>query len=123
MVFDFASVKQSIIISARSFLPSFLPSLSRSLFCAFFFREKSATPSNLLALRADLAEVSLQIDAEEDLFVRKGVAIKYLRKALKKKEADTSRLRQAVDARDNDIRNLRDRMDSVHRVLAGITVH
>ncbi|CAN0281758.1 unnamed protein product [Laminaria digitata] len=82
-----------------------------------------ATPSNLLALRADLAEVSLQIDAEEDLFVRKGVAIKYLRKALKKKEADTSRLRQAVDARDIDIRNLRDRMDSVHRVLAGITVN
>lgn len=67
--------------------------------------------------------MSLQIDAEEDLFVRKGVAIKYLRKALKKKEADTSRLRQAVDARDIDIRNLRDRMDSVHRVLAGITVN
>lgn len=82
----------------------------------------AATPANLLALRADLAEVALQIDAEEDLFVRKGVAIKYLRKALKKKGADVSRLRQAVDARDTDIRNLGDRMDSVHRLLVGVAV-
>lgn len=75
-----------------------------------------------MALREDLAEVALQIDAEEDLFVRKGVAIKYLRKALKKKEADMSRLRQAVEARDADIRNLGDRMNSVHRLLIGISV-
>lgn len=40
----------------------------------------AATPANLLSLRAELAEVELQIDAEEDLFVRKGVAIKYLRR-------------------------------------------
>lgn len=73
-----------------------------------------------MALRKDLADVALQIDAEEDLFVRKGVAIKYLRKALKKKEADTARLRQAVDARDADIRNLGDRMESVHRLLTGV---
>lgn len=82
----------------------------------------TATPANLMALRKDLAEVALQIDAEEDLFVRKGVAIKYLRKALKKKEADTARLRQAVDARDVDIRNLGDRMESVHRLLTGVAV-
>lgn len=78
----------------------------------------AATPVNLMALRADLAEVSLQIDAEEELFVRKGVAIKYLRKALKKKEADVSRLRQAVDSRDREIMNLSDRMDSVYRILS-----
>ncbi|CAN0339112.1 unnamed protein product [Pylaiella littoralis] len=81
-----------------------------------------ATPANLLALRADLAEVALQIDAEEDLFVRKGVAIKYLRRALKKKDADIGRLRQTVDARDIDIRNLGDRMESVHQLLRGVSV-
>lgn len=75
-----------------------------------------------MALRADLAEVALQIDAEEDLFVRKGVAIKYLRRALKKKDADIGRLRQAVEARDTDIRNLGDRMESVHRLLKGVSV-
>lgn len=71
-------------------------------------------------LRNDLAEVALQIDAEEDLFVRKGVAIKYLRKALKKKDQDLNRLRTVVDTRDVDIRNLRDRMDSVHRLISGL---
>lgn len=81
----------------------------------------AATPSNLMVLRNDLAEVALQIDAEEDLFVRKGVAIKYLRKALKKKEQDMSRLRTVVDARDVEIHNLRDRMDSVHRLISGIS--
>ncbi|CAN0345482.1 unnamed protein product [Ectocarpus sp. 12 AP-2014] len=80
-----------------------------------------ATPANLLALRADLAEVALQIDAEEDLFVRKGVAIKYLRKALKKKDVDLGRLRQAVEARDTDIRHLADRMESVHKLLKGVS--
>ncbi|CAM9348260.1 unnamed protein product [Ectocarpus fasciculatus] len=80
-----------------------------------------ATPANLLALRADLAEVALQIDAEEDLFVRKGVAIKYLRKALKKKDVDMGRLRQAVEARDTDIRHLADRMESVHKLLKGVS--
>ncbi|CAM9522789.1 unnamed protein product [Sphacelaria rigidula] len=80
-----------------------------------------ATPANLLVLRNDLAEVALQIDAEEDLFVRKGVAIKYLRKALKKKDQDLTRLRTVVDTRDVDIRNLRDRMDSVHRLISGLT--
>lgn len=74
-----------------------------------------------MAIRKDLAEVALQIDAEEDLFVRKGVAIKYLRKALKKKEQDTARLRAVVDARDNDIRNLRDRMDSVYSLISCIS--
>lgn len=82
----------------------------------------AATPANLMVLRMDLAEVALQIDAEEDLFVRKGVAIKYLRKALKKKEADTARLRAVVDARDSEIRNLRDRMEGVQKLLSGITV-
>lgn len=66
--------------------------------------------------------MALQIDAEEDLFVRKGVAIKYLRRALKKKDADIGRLRQAVEARDTDIRNLGDRMESVHRLLKGVSV-
>ncbi len=82
----------------------------------------AATPANLLSLRNELAEVALQIDAEDDLFVRKGVAINYLRRALKTKDADIDRLRQAIDARDTDIRNLGDRMESVHRLLKGVLV-
>lgn len=64
--------------------------------------------------------MALQIDAEEDLFVRKGVAIKYLRKALKKKEGDTSQLRALVDSREVEIRALRARMESVQHLISGL---
>lgn len=49
------------------------------------------------------------------------MAIKYLRKALKKKDVDMGRLRQAVEARDTDIRHLADRMESVHKLLKGVS--
>ncbi|CAM9889777.1 unnamed protein product, partial [Discosporangium mesarthrocarpum] len=69
-------------------------------------RSYRATPANLRSMKEVLMDVEEQLDAEENLFVRKGVAIKHLRNALDKQSRDTQTLRTVVDARDREIRSL-----------------